>query len=80
MVNNLFNTKEVLGVYGYTGRPDDNGYLTSALGQTYVPQQINPQSYAALYNVALQGPSGLNGGNSYLNYARTINLSLEFNF
>lgn len=73
MVNNLFNTREILSVYGYTGRPDDNGYLTSALGQTYVPQQINPQSYTDLYTIYMRDPARLN-------YARTINFSLEFNF
>jgi hypothetical protein len=73
MVNNLFNTKEVLSVYGYTGRPDDNGYLTSALGQTYVPQQVNAQSYTDLYTIYMRDPARLN-------YARTVNVSLEFNF
>ncbi len=45
-VNNLLNTKDILGVYGYTGKPDDNGYLSSAYGAQFVPQQINPASYA----------------------------------
>jgi hypothetical protein len=80
MVNNLFNTREILGVYGYTGRPDDNGYLTSALGQRFVPQQVNPQSFTDLYSVYLLGPNRINGSAAYLNYARTINFSLEFNF
>ncbi|MES2704290.1 MAG: carboxypeptidase regulatory-like domain-containing protein [Bacteroidota bacterium] len=73
MVNNLFNTREILGVYGYTGRPDDNGYLASALGQTFVPQQISPQSYTDLYRIYANNPDNLN-------FARTINFSLEFNF
>lgn len=71
-VQNLLNTREVLGVYGYTGRPDDNGFLTSSFGKVAIPQQINPQSYVDLYNV------NLNGNN--LNYARTINFGLEYNF
>jgi hypothetical protein len=73
MINNLFNTREILGVYGYTGKPDDNGYLSSAFGQQFVPQQIDPQSYTDLYKIYMNDP------NRY-NYARTINLSLEFNF
>jgi len=28
-VNNLLNTRDILHVYGYTGKPDDNGYLAS---------------------------------------------------
>lgn len=73
MINNLFNTREILGVWGYTGRTDDNGYLASTFGQQYVPQQINPQSYTDLYKIYANNPS-------YLNYARTINLSFEYNF
>lgn len=72
-VNNLLNTREILGVYGYTGRSDDNGYLASPLGQQFVPQQINPQSFSDLYKIKYNDPT-------YLNYARTISLALEFNF
>lgn len=73
MINNLFNTREILGVYGFTGRTDDNGYLVSSFGQQYVPQQVNPQSYIDLYKVYQNNPA-------FLNYARTINFALEFNF
>ena len=73
LVNNLLNTREILGVNGYTGRPDDNGYLTSTFGQQYVPQQINPQSYIDLYKIYMNNPGNYN-------YARTINFALEFNF
>jgi len=73
MVNNLFNTREILGVHGFTGRTDDNGYLVSTFGAQYVPQQINPQSYIDLYKIYQNNPG-------FLNYARTIALSVEFNF
>jgi Carboxypeptidase regulatory-like domain/TonB-dependent Receptor Plug Domain len=72
-VNNLLNTRDVLGVYGYTGRPDDNGYLTSSYGRQFVPQQIDPQSYTDLYKIATNSPGSLN-------YARTISFALQFNF
>ncbi len=72
-VNNLLNTREILGVYGYTGRPDDNGYLASPLGLQFVPQQINPQSFTDLYRIKYNNPGNLN-------YARTISVALEFNF
>lgn len=32
LVQNLLNSRNVTGVYGYTGRPDDDGYLTSPAG------------------------------------------------
>ncbi len=72
-VNNLLNTRDVLAVYGYTGRPDDNGYLSSSYGRQYVPQQISPQSYTDLYRISTNNPGNIN-------YARTISLALEFNF
>ncbi len=73
MINNLFNTREIMGVHGFTGRTDDNGYLVSSFGQQFVPQQINPQSYIDLYKIYQNNPG-------FLNYARTVNFSLEFNF
>ncbi len=73
MINNALNTREILGVHGFTGRTDDNGYLVSSFGQQFIPQQVNPQSYIDLYKIYQNDPSRLN-------YARTIGLSLEFNF
>jgi len=74
-IQNLLNTREVLGVYGYTGKADDDGYLSSPFGRQAIPNQVNPKSYVDLYRIA-------NNGNSsgFLNYARTINLGVEFNF
>ena len=73
IVNNVLNTRDVLDVYGYTGRPDDNGYLASPYGQRLVPQQVNPQSYTDIYRINVNNPGNYN-------YARTINFALEFNF
>ena len=72
-VNNLLNTRDVLSVYGYTGKPNDNGYLASSYGQQYVPQQVNPTSYATLYSIYINDPGKIN-------FARTINFALQFNF
>jgi hypothetical protein len=70
---NLLNTREIMGVYGYTGRPDDNGFLTSSFGQQAIPQQINQQSYIDLYKINVNNPDNLN-------YARAISIGLEYNF
>jgi carboxypeptidase family protein/TonB-dependent receptor-like protein len=72
-VNNLLNTKDITGVYGYTGKPDDDGYLSSSYGKQFVPQQIDPNSYTAQKIISVNNPGNYN-------YARTINLALEFNF
>ncbi len=71
-IQNLFNTRDILGVYGYTGRPDDDGYLASPNGKVQISNQVSPQSYQDLYNISH------NYGN--VNYARTINFGLEYNF
>ena len=72
-ISNLLNTRDVLGVYRYTGRPDDNGYLVSANGQQAASTQYNPQSYYDLYTIDNQNPG-------YLNNPRRINIGLQFNF
>src|SRR5690606_33057266 len=40
MVQNVLNTRNIVGVYKYTGNPDDDGYLGSPIGI----QNINNQS------------------------------------
>ncbi len=72
---NLLNTREILSVYGYTGRADDNGYLSSSFGRQAIPVQVNPQSYTDLYKI-----SNNSSDPGKLNYARTINFGLEYNF
>lgn len=72
-VNNLLNTKDILGVYPYSGKPDDDGYLASPFGQQAIPQQVNPQSYVDLYRI-------LNNNPGNYNYARSVSVALEFNF
>lgn len=73
MINNLLNTRDVLSVYSYTGRPDDDGYLTSPQGLQYASTQTNPKSYSDLYTALMRNP-GL------LNNPRRIILGLSFNF
>jgi len=72
-VENVLNTREVLHVYGYTGRANDDGYLSSPFGQTYVPQQVSPQSYADLYRLSVNNPYNYN-------LPRTMTLGLKFDF
>ena len=72
-VQNLLNTREILSVYGYTGRPDDDGFLSSSYGAQKIPQQVNPQSFVDLYKISNADPNKLN-------YARTINFGIEYNF
>jgi outer membrane receptor protein involved in Fe transport len=53
-VSNLLNTKNITGVYSYSGSPSDDGYLATAEGQTLVQgvvdQGKNPDAYLASYS------------------------------
>ncbi|MBS1772981.1 MAG: carboxypeptidase regulatory-like domain-containing protein [Bacteroidetes bacterium] len=73
LVNNLLNIRDVLGVNGYTGRTDDDGYLNSPQGQVATQSQTNPASYIDLYNMSLR-----NGAN--VNLPRRINLGVQLTF
>ncbi len=72
-VQNLLNTKDIVGVYGFTGSPTDDGYLTTAQGQTVANQKQDIQSYKDLYHLRTQDINKLNN-------PRTIVLGLKLNF
>ncbi|MFT4521137.1 MAG: hypothetical protein ACI8ZN_000061 [Bacteroidia bacterium] len=52
-VQNLLNNKIIDGVYGYTGLPNDDGYLNSPQGRAYVAEQISQQSFIDLYSIKM---------------------------
>lgn len=72
-VQNLLNTRDVLNVYGYTGRAGDDGYLTSAQGINYSANQVDQQSFRDLYQLRQQDINQLNS-------PRTIVVGLKLNF
>jgi len=72
-VLNLFNTKNVLGVYNFTGAPDDDGYLTSAQGVEALRRTNSPAAYVDMYNIRMNAP-----GNYSL--PRQIRIGLLFEF
>ena len=73
-VNNLFNIRNVVGVFSVTGNPEDNGYLTDPETQVSINNELNPTAYRELYAIYLR--------NATWNYSspRTIRLSLSYNF
>jgi len=72
-IQNLLNTKDVLGVYGYTGRPDSDGWIASPNGQVEASVKPSPQSYSDLYNLSRLDQD-------LLNNPRRINLGISLNF
>lgn len=73
-VKNLFDIRNVTGVFSVTGNPTDNGYLTDPATQAVINSYLDPQSYRDLYAVMMN--------NNYWNYSspRTWKLSLSYNF
>lgn len=55
-VQNLLNNRNVRSVYGFTGLPDNDGWLSSPQGIQDAETQVNTQSYLDLYNVKMNNP------------------------
>ena len=70
-VLNILSNRNVIGVYAYTGAPDDDGYLASPQGQNALNFQTNAQSYTDLYNANMNNP---------FNFARPREYRLGFRF
>jgi len=73
-ITNLLNTRNINGVFPFTGAPQDDGFLNSQQGQLAVNTQISAQSYADLYKVLLNSQTG--------NYGtpRQLRFGIRFNF
>jgi hypothetical protein len=57
IVQNVFNTRNVLGVFPYTGLADEDGYLNSPQGQQAVNNIITSKdAYINYYNMNFQNP------------------------
>ncbi|MFN5183781.1 MAG: TonB-dependent receptor domain-containing protein [Bacteroidota bacterium] len=72
-VLNLFNRQNVVGVYAYTGNPNDDGYLASPFSQQNINAQNSPIAFTTLYNVKVNNPN---------NYSRprVIRVGLQLDF
>ncbi len=70
-IQNLFNFKNVISVYDYTGNADDDGYLSAAEYQQSINSQIYVPSYINYYQMRVQNP---------YNYSRPIRASLGVQF
>ena len=57
LVQNILNTKNIIGVYRATGNPSDDGYLSAATSQSQISNQVDPLSFADLYTVRANNPN-----------------------
>ena len=73
IIRNVFDIRNVAGVYAVTGSPTDNGYLTDPETQTIINSYLDSQSFRDMYGISL---------NSAWNYTspRTIRLVLTYSF
>jgi hypothetical protein len=55
-VLNLFNTRNILCVYAFTGNPDDDGYLTSSQAQQQLALTNSPNAFIDMYNIRMNNP------------------------
>jgi hypothetical protein len=56
---NAFNQRNVLGVYPYTGLPDDSGYIQSPVGQQLAQNQYSKETFEYLYRLKERSPGSL---------------------
>lgn len=72
-VANIFNFKNVVSVYTYTGNPEDDGCLSAEQFQQYISAQVYVPSFINYYNMAMRNP---------YNYSTptTVSLGVMFGF
>lgn len=68
---NLFNFKNIIYVYEYTGNADDDGYLTATEYQQQINSQVSVPSYSNYYLMRMQDP---------YNYTRPTRVVLGVSF
>jgi outer membrane receptor for ferrienterochelin and colicin len=72
-ISNLLNSRNVLGVYEYTGNPDDDGFLNFADYQSQIATQNDEIAFRNYYAMYINSPYNYN-------LPRTIRLGVQFNF
>ncbi len=56
-VQNLFDNRNIIAVYAFSGNPTDDGYLASSFGQEAIEGQVNAESFIDLYTMKMQNPN-----------------------
>lgn len=69
LITNVLNTENIVGVYRYTGSPDNDGYLAQLTDRT----QIDPDAYRDIYGIKINTPGNFGA-------PRTIRVGVRFDF
>ena len=70
-IQNLFNFKNILYVYDYTGNPDDDGFLSAAAYRSIIETQTDQAAFINYYNMIMKDP---------YNYSQPTRVSLGVQF
>lgn len=73
LVQNIFNTANIVNVYRATGSPSDDGYLNYSAAQGLINASTDPEAYRDLYNIKVNNP------NNY-SIPRQMRLGIELQF
>ncbi|MCL2510637.1 MAG: carboxypeptidase regulatory-like domain-containing protein [Bacteroidales bacterium] len=70
---NILDSRNIMGVYAFTGLPDDDGYLSAAQSQNEINSALDPTAFRRMYEIFINNPN---------NYStpRTLRLGLIFGF
>ena len=56
-IQNLFDARNVLNVYSFTGSPTDDGYLASAVGAEDAEGRLDSEAFIYQYGVKVANPN-----------------------
>jgi len=73
LAQNVLDAQNVISVYAYTGSPEDDGYIASAVGQSDTENKTDPTSFEELYGIKVNNP------NNY-SLPRRIRIGVNLNF
>src|SRR5207244_945333 len=73
LVQNLLNAKNIIKVYPYTGRPEDDGYLASPTGIQTTNLQLDPSAYSEFYQLKENDPG-------HYSLPRRMRIGVRFDF
>lgn len=72
-VLNVLNARNIFNVYSYSSLADDDGYLSSPVGEQQLNNQVDAQAFAYLYNLKQNNPA-------HFGSPRTMSVTIRAHF